>query len=194
VIAAFGAHWLRRRTFAQRKLPFVVLPSRNGCYPLDVNAEQVPHPESRVSLSDQLDANGVPRLRVDWRLAAQDVDSLVRTMHIVRQAFVRSGCARLEFDDASLPDAIRAATPVGGHHLGTTRMSESPRDGVVDARCAVHGMANLYVAGGAVFPTCGHANPTLTIVALAIRLADHLKAELGRAPARLAARAPELAL
>jgi len=62
-----------------------------------------------------------------------------------------------------------------GHHMGTTRMSESPKSGVVDANCCVHGIANLYIASSSVFPTCGFANPTLTILALALRLADHIR-------------------
>ena len=64
------------------------------------------------------------------------------------------------------------------HHMGTTRMATSPREGVVDANCRVHGMTNFFVAGSSVFPTSGHANPTLTIVALALRLADHLQADV----------------
>ncbi len=64
------------------------------------------------------------------------------------------------------------------HFIGATRMSPDPRDGVVNANCKVHGVDNLYVAGCSVFPTGGHANPTLTIVALAIRLADHLRSRL----------------
>ena len=73
---------------------------------------------------------------------------------------------------------------VSWHHMGTTRMAESPREGVVDADCRVHGTANLFVAGSSVFPSTGNANPTLTIVALALRLADHLK-ETGLAPKSL---------
>jgi choline dehydrogenase-like flavoprotein len=174
-VARFGATWIRRRILAARKLPFVVVRSRDGVYPLDLNAEQTPNPDSRVGLSAKSDRLGMPRLFVDWRLTGQDVDSLVRVMRHLRDAFARSGCAQLEFDDATLEDQVRASTPVGGHHLGTARMSETPADGVVDANCAVHGLSNLFVAGGAVFPTCGHANPTLTIVALAARLAAHLK-------------------
>jgi choline dehydrogenase-like flavoprotein len=181
-VLRFGAEWLRRRNIARRKLPFVVVRSRDGSYPLDVNAEQVPNPDSRVHLAGSTDAFEVPRIAVDWRLAPQDVDSLIRTMRLLRDAFARSGCARLEFDDDTIEEQVRASTPIGGHHLGTARMSASPGAGVVDARCGVHGVPNLYVAGGAVFPTCGHANPTLTIVALAIRLADHLKAEAARRP------------
>jgi choline dehydrogenase-like flavoprotein len=76
------------------------------------------------------------------------------------------------------------------HHLGTTRMHASPRCGVVDAECKVHGLGNLFVAGSSVFPTGGYANPTLTIVALAIRLADHLRARLSRLPETIVVRRP----
>lgn len=185
-VLKFGQAWLRKRTFASRKLPFVVVKSRDGSYPLDINAEQVPNPDSRVALSGERDAYGLRRLKVDWQLHQADVDSLVRTMRVARDAFARSGTAKLDFDDATIESEVRASTPVGGHHIGTARMSETPREGVVDADCAVHGVPNLYVASAAVFPTCSHANPTLTIVALAMRLADHLKSEAVRdaAPAR----------
>lgn len=176
----FGQNWLRKRTLASRKLPFVVIASRQGAYPLDVNAEQIPDPDNRVTLTRQRDALGVPRLQVDWRMRGQDVDSLVRSLHVARDAFARSGCASLELDEELLEDAARASTPVGGHHIGTARMAASPRQGVVDADCAVHGVPNLFVASAAVFPTCGHANPTLTLVALALRLADHLKTTAAR--------------
>jgi choline dehydrogenase-like flavoprotein len=81
----------------------------------------------------------------------------------------------VEFDDQRLEDLVAASRPVGGHHMGTTRMSRHPSGGVVDERCAVHGLPNLYACSAAVFPTCGYANPTLTVVALAIRLAAHLR-------------------
>jgi choline dehydrogenase-like flavoprotein len=174
-VLGFGQNWLRKRTFASRKLPFVVMASREGAYPFDINAEQIPDPDNRVMLTNQRDAHGMQRLQVDWRIKPQDVDSLARSLRVARAAFARSGTASLEFDDDTLEDAIRASTPVGGHHIGTARMAASARDGVVDADCAVHGVPNLFVASAAVFPTCGHANPTLTIVALALRLADHLK-------------------
>jgi choline dehydrogenase-like flavoprotein len=85
----------------------------------------------------------------------------------------KSGIGRLKLDVGIRPD-----WPGGNHHMGTTRMHPDPRYGVVDADCRVHGLSNLYVAGSSVFPTSGGVNPTLTIVALAERLADHLKAQL----------------
>ena len=174
-VARFGVDWLRRRTFARRKLPFVVFQSRDGSYPLDVNAEQIPDPSNRVTLAGSPGPDPHRQVRVSWRLMDQDVDSLLRSMLVMQAAFARSGCAVLEFDEAHLAAQIRSSTPVGGHHIGTARMADDPAQGVVDRHCRVHGVANLHLAGAAVFPTCGHANPTLTIVALAVRLADRLK-------------------
>ncbi|WP_159993403.1 GMC oxidoreductase [Roseomonas sp. 18066] len=182
-LAHFSQDWLRRRILASRKLPFVVMPSRAGAYPLDINAEQVPDADNRVTLTDRLDAHGMPRLSVDWRLKRADIDSLTRSLRLIRGAFAQSGCATLELDDATLEQAVAASTPVGGHHIGTTRMAASPQQGVVDADCAVHGAPNLFVASASVFPSCGHANPTLTVVALALRLAAHLRATAAE-PAR----------
>jgi choline dehydrogenase-like flavoprotein len=90
----------------------------------------------------------------------------------------RSTC-RLEFDEAALEQALGRSVPLGGHHIGTMRMAASPREGVVDRNCAVFELPNLFVASSAVFCTSGHANPTLTIVALALRLAEHLKSVAG---------------
>ena len=177
-ILRFSQSWIRLRILATRKLPFVVVSSANGTYPLDFNSEQVPNPDSTIKLSDQKDAFGMRKVIIDWRMTEQDVDSVVRTYRLLRELFAASGCAALDIPDASLTDLARASTPVGGHHIGTARMSNQPTDGVVDSDCRVHGLKNLYVSSAAVFPTCGHANPTLTIVALALRLADHLKQKL----------------
>ncbi len=175
-VSRFGADWVRRRILARRKLPHVVVRNRDGAYPLDFNMEQIPNPDSRIALGGETDAFGVPRLRIDWRMTGQDVDSIVRTFRQLRLAFAHSGCARLEFRDEELEAQACDSTPIGGHHMGTVRMAASPRDGVVDMNCEVFGAPGLFVASSAVFPTSGHANPTLTIVALAVRLADHLKA------------------
>jgi choline dehydrogenase-like flavoprotein len=85
-------------------------------------------------------------------------------------------------DDDALIEKARRTIPVGGHHIGTARMSAHSRCGVVNPQCRTHDVENLYIAGSAVFPTSGSANPTLTIVAMAIRIADHLKVALGRRP------------
>ena len=145
----------------------------SGCY---VRAEQGPNPESRVELSPDRDAMGVRRSRLEWKMTPTDIESIRRTMELLGLELGSSGRGRAR-------QAISALSPwdgVGGgnHHMGTTRMSDSPSEGVVDADCQVHGVANLYVAGSSVFPTAGFANPTLTIVALALKLADHLRDEL----------------
>ena len=174
-VSWFCLDWARRRILARRKLPFVVVGSRTGDYPLDVNAEQVPNPNSRVTLGERTDRHDRPLLKVDWRMAEQDTENLMQTLRLLQSDFAASGVAQFEFDDDALRELVAASTPVGGHHIGTTRMAESPRDGVVDRNGTVHGIPNLYCAGSAVFPTSGHANPTLTVVALAVRLADHLR-------------------
>jgi choline dehydrogenase-like flavoprotein len=128
-----------------------------------------------IELSSERDALGKQRVCLDWQLRAVDKASLRRSLEILGTELGRAGLGRLKIDlkdrDESWPDGIRDA----GHHLGTTRMHLNPQKGVVDENCCVHGMSNLFVAGSSVFPTSGHANPTLTLIALALRLADHVK-------------------
>lgn len=145
---------------------------------LGCSCEQAPNPDSRVSLSPQRDVLGLRKLRLDWRLTGQDRRSVVRHMRSLAMEFGALGIGRLLMhveDDGVWPERVDG----GSHHMGTTRMHDDPRQGVVDGNCRVHGIDNLYVAGSSVFPTSGAANPTLTIVALALRLADHLKATGG---------------
>jgi choline dehydrogenase-like flavoprotein len=138
-------------------------------------AEQSPNPESRVSLGAERDALGRPRARLDWRLSPLDKRSILRSLEIIGREIGVAGVGQfritLTADDSTWPLPLRG----GAHHMGTTRMHDDPRQGVVDRDCRVHGVVNLYVAGSSVFPTVGYANPTLTIVALAIRLADRVK-------------------
>lgn len=176
-LARFGTYWLRGRTFAERKIPFVVIQNPAGEYPLDFNFEQVPNPDSRITLGADRDAFGVPRLVVDWRLTRQDTDSIVATMALLADSFRRSGTAVLDYDPATIEAEAKASVPVGGHHIGAARMSAAPEGGVTDPNGTVWGHPNLHLAGCATFPTCSHANPTLTIVAMAIRLAERLRAQ-----------------
>ena len=137
-------------------------------------SEQAPDPESRVTLATELDALGMQRAQLNWRLSRGDIDSLYRVLHTLGREFGAMGIARLRpfvGADEDWPERVLG----GNHHMGTTRMAREPARGVVDADCRVYGIANLYVAGSSVFPTCGAANPTLTIVALALRLAEHLR-------------------
>ena len=173
-LARFTWTWMRWRLMARQKLPSVVRISQANTYPLRYQAEQSPNPESRVELLTSTDALGLRRLRVDWRYRDQDVASIARAHRLLARELDRSGCGTLDFDDATIEQRIRAAAGVGSHHLGTTRMSADPADGVVDPACRVHGVSNLYVASSSVFPTSSQAAPTLTIVALAIRIADRI--------------------
>lgn len=136
--------------------------------------EPTPNPDSRVTLSDQRDALGMRRLELDWRIRDRDLESVEKTVgHLVRW-LGRAGLGRVQFSRPISPETTERFTG-GMHHMGTARMSSDPADGVVDRSCRVHGTENLYVASSAVFSASGYSNPTLSIVALALRLADHLK-------------------
>lgn len=142
---------------------------------LTARFEPVPNPDSRVTLLEERDEVGMPRAQLDWELSDIDRHNVRRSMEIVGAEIGRSGVGRLRilFDEDS---SGWPADLVGGYHLmGTTRMHDDPKQGVVDRDCLVHGMSNLYVAGSSVFTTAGSGNPTMFIVALALRLADHLK-------------------
>jgi len=145
---------------------------------LDVNVEQFPNPASRVTLSDKRDALGQNRIAIDWRLGAAEKQTVRRALELVADEFGRLGLGRVHI--SSMPDGEAWPGTLRGsrHHMGTTRMSDNPRTGVVDATCRVHGVDNLYIAGSSVFPGCGFANPTLTIVALALRLGDEVRKRL----------------
>jgi choline dehydrogenase-like flavoprotein len=172
----FSTMWFRKRILSGRKLPSVVLESKSNIYTLHIDAEQSPNPDSRVSLSEEKDAFGINRLKVDWRFSELDVQSIVKSCYLIAHALEHSGSGKILFHLESLADRVRAECGVGSHHIGSTRMARLPSQGVVDENCRVHGVDNLYIASSSVFPTSGFANPTLTIVAMAIRLADHVRA------------------
>ena len=154
---------------------------------LVIRAEQAPNPDSRVTLSNDTDAMGMPRINLDWRLTRLDVESAAALVKGFGREAERAGIGRVEpaewLDAGSsewVTDALISAHPIGGyHHMGTTRMADDPKFGVTDAWGKVHGIANLYVAGSSLFPTSGWANPTLPIVALALRTADHIASSGG---------------
>ena len=174
--AGFLLHWLRHRTLAARKYPSVIVAPRANRYSLDFHAEQAPNPLSRVTLGRETDALGMPRLVVDWRHSALDMHTVRTGFAVLAAELAACGAADLRHD----PDGVEVAAlqdgAYGGHHIGTARISPDARTGVVDSHCRVHGVSNLFVAGSAVFPTSSQANPTLTIVAMALRLAGHLEA------------------
>lgn len=184
---AFLAHWAWQRKLAARKFPSVILKNRNNRFSLEINAEQAPLATSRVTLTPQRDALGVPRLRVDWRHADSDIESVARSLHAIAGEFSMTGAGHYVFDPDTLRDDLTRYGAYGGHHIGTARMGTDPRRSVVDADARVHGVHNLYLAGSAVFPTSSQANPTLLIVALALRLGGHLAEQLTGRPHDVAA-------
>lgn len=148
---------------------------------IEAISEQAPNRDSRIGLSTQRDRFGVPLARIDWRIEDAERRTLLAIAEQVRKSFERAGLPAPQLeqwaDSGRLQDIVIIDM---AHTLGTTRMSENARTGTVDRDCRVHGVHNLYVAGGSVFPTSGHANPTLMILAMTIRLADVLNLELGR--------------
>lgn len=134
--------------------------------------EQLPDRESRVYLSDARDRLNVNKLVLRWRVGAEVRRSIARLHESLDGELRRTGIGGVE---SRVDDIDRITFTDASHHMGTTRMSSDPKRGVVDPDCRVHGVANLYVAGSSVFPTCGNANPTWTIVAMALRLAEHLE-------------------
>jgi choline dehydrogenase-like flavoprotein len=143
--------------------------------------EQAPNPDSRVALSHARDAFGVPRAVIDWRLSSRDRDTAVAMTKELARAVsqLKLGTLRAEPWLEHPGEAWKAHFSDAYHHAGTTRMAADPADGVVNTDLAVFDTAGLYLCGGSVFRTSGYANPTLTIVALAFRLADHLRQSLG---------------
>lgn len=148
-----------------------------------MRAEQAPNYDSRVVLGTQEDALGMRQIELDWRFSEIDKRSVAVSMAALGREFERLGLGQVEtqpwLTDESAAweiDPLISNHPIGGyHHMGGTRMADDPQRGVVDADCRVHGIENLYIAGSSVFPTGGWANPTLSIMALALRLADKLK-------------------
>ncbi|MHA1571419.1 MAG: FAD-dependent oxidoreductase [Alphaproteobacteria bacterium] len=147
---------------------------------IEARCEPFPNPDSRITLSDQIDKHGQRIARVDWRLAGPEKRTLRKSFQLLGEEFGRLGLGRIKIPDFLLTEGETITEPFwsGCHHIGTTRMSEDPRRGVVDKHCRVHGVDNLSIAGSSVFSTGGYVTPTLTIVALALRLADRLKTNI----------------
>jgi len=144
-------------------------------YRLQNYFEQAPNPESRIALSKERDFLGMPKTTVDWKLSETDREGIRKAHSLIAAEVGRSGFGRMKIELDPNETELLADADGGYHHMGTTRMHTDPKQGVVDPNCQIHGLKNAYIAGSSVFPTVGYVNPTLTIVALAIRLADHLK-------------------
>lgn len=163
------AYYARSRTYTP-----------NATFRVVINMEQEPDPGSRVTLSADRDALGVPRSEIRWSLTEASRRTAVTFSAVMREQLRTANVGELELEDWLCAEDADWRTRLSdqNHHIGTTRMHESPAHGVVDPQLRVHGVANLYVASSSVFPTGGHSNPTLTLLALCMRLADRLHAEL----------------
>ena len=171
VITAAYRHYVR-------KMPPSVASSKPM---LGFGGEQEPNPESRITLSTDLDVLGKRRTILDWRMTRNDVRSMEIYLHVLAAEWRRLGIAVLEENSAELAgreNGDRGGFVDANHHMGTTRMGDNPRCSVVDSRCRVHGYGNLYIGSASVFPTGSFSNPTLTILALSLRIADELKQRL----------------
>jgi choline dehydrogenase-like flavoprotein len=173
-LAQFSSKWVTRRVLATRKLPSVFVYRRDGKYPLEFNAEHRPSWDSRIVLGSETDSLSMPRLVVQWRYQNAELDAICRAYRVLASAIARSGLGKVELEPDLLGSLKRALVPQGGHHIGTVRMGGDPSCSVVDRNGEVWGCRGLFVAGSAVFPTSGFANPTLAAVALAFRLAEYL--------------------
>jgi choline dehydrogenase-like flavoprotein len=151
---------------------------RRGNYLLRIRLEHAPYADSRITLIDVRDELGLQRVKVDLRFGELELRTIQRVQERVARSLGSAGFGRCKLD---LTEGVERWAERAGwqyHHMGGTRMHHSPRRGVVDPNCRVHGTTNLYVAGSSVFPTSGHANPTMNLVALTLRLGDHLTKEL----------------
>ncbi len=148
------------------------LPRRN--FFLEFIIEPVPNRESRITLLTECDRLGMRKIRLNWQLTQQDRDHYDRLNKMVVAELTKLGIVS-PTDVHSDPSDLWPHNIAGcWHHMGTTRMSDDPAKGVVDANCKVHGVENVFVAGSSVFPTVGSDSPTITIVALALRLCDKI--------------------
>ncbi len=161
-----------------RKVPGFFVRSAANVYPLLYQSEHLPNRASHVALAPERDALGVPRLRTRMHIDRADIDAVLRAHRHFDEYLRRHALGHLEYiveDFEDVDAAIRGRLFCGCHQSGTTRMSARPEDGVLDRDLAVHGFEDLFVASSSAFPTSSQANSTFTIVAFAVRLADHLQ-------------------
>ena len=144
-------------------------------FQIPMMTEQSPFRENRVRLGDEVDVLGLKKVAIDWKVMQQDKDRVWKSLEVVAQEVGALGLGRLRIMREHDSHIWGSQLGFAHHHMGTTRMADSPKDGVVDSNLKVFGCKNLYIAGSSSFSTGSHVPPTLTIAALTLRLADHLK-------------------
>jgi choline dehydrogenase-like flavoprotein len=149
----------------------------NSTIRLGITSEQEPLGESSITLSRDRDALGLFRARLDWRVSELELKTIRIFAAKAKAALEARQLARVVIDPGIMDDDdfLRSRVNDTYHHMGGVRMAASPSEGVVDLDLKIHGTANAYVCSSAVFPSSGTSNPTHTLLALAVRLADHLK-------------------
>jgi hypothetical protein len=174
---AYLPGFFNRRYFAEMRLPGFFIRNPGRRYGLSYHQEQIPDPASRVWLNDEVDACGIPRLTVDLKFHRANADALLRSHELLAKWLDQTGVGKLHYryPEEELANAVLRQASHGTHQIGTARMGVDRRSAVVDRNLRTFDCDNLYVASSAVMPTSGQANPTLTIVALAARLAKHLQ-------------------
>jgi choline dehydrogenase-like flavoprotein len=164
-----------RRFVPRRRSPGFFVYSQENVYPLQYHGEHRPDPESRVTLSDERDELGMPKIRINIRFSDDDIEGVLAAHRCWDEYLRATGCGSIEYLHTDLAEEVRSRAGGGFHQIGTTRMAMNADDGVVDENLAVHGIENLFVASSSTFVTSGQANSTFLIVVLAIRLADLLR-------------------
>ena len=184
----FGIQKKERSTWDKIKNRFLKIKESqetniDKAYGLFTRIEQAPNPNSRIFIDSEKDALGMPRVDVDWKVSILEKKSLIKIHQIIGQQIGISNLGRIKIMENLLDlndESWLKSTNGGWHQMGTTRMNNNPKEGVVDSDCKVHSLNNLYIAGSSCFPTGGAANPTFTIVALSLRLSDHIKDVLNK--------------
>lgn len=173
---SFSIGFVYKRYFATPRLPGFFTYSSNNRYALHYHAEQAPSWDSSIGLSDESDVHGLLRAKIALNWSQQDIDSIIRAHSVLDKALRTHNIGRLvyRYSDTELQEAITEQAVDGFHQIGTLRMAANPSEGVTDSFGLLYGTPNVYIASSAIFSTSGQANPTLTMVALAIRQAEHI--------------------
>lgn len=176
----FITKFIYGRYFSKPKLPGFFTYSKSNQYALHYHSEQVPSHDSCITLIDEKDLLGLKRARISLIWNQQDIDSIIQAHKVLDNELKINGIGRLiyKYSASELENAVREQAIDGYHQIGTLRMADSPEKGVTDSNGCIYGATNFYVASSAIFPTSGQANPTLALVALAIRQAEHISKKL----------------
>lgn len=150
-------------------------------FEFQIRIEQAPNPNSRITIGNEKDELGVSKANLHWDLTQLDKRSIRKINQLIGHEVGKAGFGRVKLRDFLRDEHDHSwpkETGAGWHHMGTTRMSNNPKKGVVNENCQVHGINNLYVAGSSCFTTSGSPNPTLTLVALSLKLSEYLKEKI----------------